>query len=71
MLAVSLAGALLFFAGVVYLAAAAINRGSPDDSAGPTLEPRQRGVGFLDWRANWPGLLLMALGALLLLLPAL
>ena len=76
MLAVSLIGALLLFGGIVYMAAGAINRGKmsdphmnrPDDR---TLEPRHRGVGFLSLRANWPGLLLIAIGALLLLLPTL
>ena len=42
-------------------------RHDPDDTAGETLEPRHRGLGFLGWRANWPGILLMALGAILLL----
>ena len=69
----ALIGALLIFAGVVYMAIAAIRRGrmsDPHHNAGDTtdrtLEPRQ-GLGFLGLGANWPGLLLMALGALVLL----
>ena len=63
MLTLRLIGALLVLGGVVYMAAAAINRGrmsdpGPDDAdAGRrTLEPHQRGLGFLGFRANWPGL---------------
>jgi hypothetical protein len=73
MFAVSLTGALLFIAGVVYMAAAAINRGRLSDPYSDpeqrvrTLEPRHRGLGFLGWKANWPGLVMMAAGALLLL----
>jgi hypothetical protein len=37
---------------------------------GGTLEPRRRGVGFLGLEANWPGILLMAIGAVLLTLGA-
>lgn len=33
----------------------------------PTLEPRRRGLGFLGVSQNWPGLLMMAVGAVLLL----
>jgi hypothetical protein len=67
-------GALMVLAGVVYMAWAAIRRGrmsdptpNPNEAGKPTLEPRHRGVGFLGWEANWPGLVLVALGALLLL----
>lgn len=74
----SLVGALLLLCGVVYLAAAAIGRGrlsdprpNPNDTARPTLEPRQRGLGFLGIRTTWPGHLLILVGALLLLLPLL
>ena len=35
-----------------------------------TLEPRRRGVGSLGLEANWPGILLMAIGAVLLTLGA-
>ncbi|KUM27629.1 hypothetical protein AU467_15970 [Mesorhizobium loti] len=34
---------------------------------GPTLEPRRRGLGFLGLSQNWPGLLMMAAGIILLL----
>ena len=43
----------------------------PGDTVDRTLEPRHRGVGFLGLGANWPGLLMMAVGALLLLVPTL
>jgi hypothetical protein len=64
-------GALLVFGGVLFMARAAIWRGplSGRDSSRPvrgTLEPRRRGLGFLGVGPNWPGLLLMALGAVLL-----
>ena len=68
-------GALLVLGGVLYMARAAIWRGSLSGpgSSRPvrgTLEPRRRGVGFLGLEANWPGILLMAIGAILLTLGA-
>jgi hypothetical protein len=73
-LALRLIGALLIICGVVQLARTAINRGRlSDPGADPgdgTLEPRHRGVGFLGFAANWPGLAMMAAGALILLVPA-
>jgi hypothetical protein len=82
-MAAILIGALLFAGGIVYMAGAALNRGrlsdpaparTPDDSyatipatQGPTLEPSRRGLGFLGLASNWPGLLMMAAGAVLLL----
>ncbi|AZO30601.1 MULTISPECIES: hypothetical protein [Mesorhizobium] len=74
-------GALLTVAGVVYMAGAALRRGRLSDPAptapdrpapnlatpGPTLEPRRRGLGFLGLSQNWPGLLMMAVGIILLL----
>ena len=74
-------GALLTVAGLVYMAGAALRRGRLSDPAptapdrpapnlatpGPTLEPRRRGLGFLGLSQNWPGLLMMAAGILLLL----
>lgn len=82
-MAVVLIGALLIVAGVVYMAGAALWRGqlsepaparaAPDRSTpnlatpGPTLEPRRRGLGFLGLSQNWPGLLMMAVGFILLL----
>ncbi|HEV2900048.1 MAG TPA: hypothetical protein VGX71_19880 [Pseudaminobacter sp.] len=66
-------GALLFVAGIVYLAGQAIWRGRMSEP-GPaglgsrnTLEPAHRGVRFLGIGQNWPGLLLVAIGAILLL----
>nr|WP_229159918.1 hypothetical protein [Bradyrhizobium brasilense] len=60
-------GALLVLGGVLYMARAAIWRGSLSRPAGDTLEPSHRGLGFLGVEANWPGMLLMAIGAVLLL----
>ena len=64
-------GALLVLGGILYMARTAIWRGplSGRDSARPvrgTLEPPQRSVRFLGLGTNWPGLLLMAVGAILL-----
>ena len=80
---VILIGALLTVVGVVYMAAATIKRGRLSDPApvptmpdrpmpnlatpGPTLEPRRRGLGFLGLSQNWPSLLMMLVGLLLLL----
>ena len=68
-------GALLVLGGVLYMVRAVIWRGSLSgaDSGRPvrgTLETRRRGVGFLGLEANWPGILLMAIGAVLLMLGA-
>jgi hypothetical protein len=60
-------GALLVLGGILYMVRATIWRGSLSRPAGDTLEPTRRGVGFLGVAANWPGLLLMAIGAVLLL----
>ena len=60
-------GALLVLGGILYMVRATIWRGSLSRPAGETLEPTRRGVGFLGVAANWPGLLLMAIGAVLLL----
>ena len=64
-------GALLVLGGMLYMARAAIWRGplSGRDSSQPvrgTLEPPRRGLGFLGVGTNWPGILLMAIGAVLL-----
>jgi hypothetical protein len=56
-------GALLVLGGV---AGATIWRGSLSRPARDTLEPPRRGVGFLGLGTNWPGILLMAIGAVLL-----
>jgi hypothetical protein len=75
---IAVIGALLFLAGIVWMARAAILRGrmsdprrNPDDPAGTSLEPRQRGLGFLGLGANLPGLVLVVLGAVVLLWPLL
>jgi hypothetical protein len=64
-------GALLFLCGILYTARSAIWRGplSGPGSSRPvrgTLEPPRRGLGFLGFGTNWPGILLMAIGAVLL-----
>jgi hypothetical protein len=65
-------GALLMLSGVLFMAAQAIFRGrlsgrrSRSRVASDTLEPRQRGGGF-GLSTNWPGFVLIALGAILLL----
>ena len=64
-------GALLFLCGILYTARSAIWRGplSGQDSSRPirgTLEPPRRGLGFLGLGTNWPGILMMAIGAVLL-----
>jgi len=67
-------GALLVFGGVLYMVRAVIWRGSLSGSGSSrsgsvpdTLEPPQRGLGFLGLGPNWPGFLLIAIGAILLL----
>jgi hypothetical protein len=64
-----LLGALLLIAGVVFLAIKVLQRGplSKRSSPGPTLEPRRPGSLFA-LSESWPGYLLIALGALLLLM---
>jgi hypothetical protein len=70
---VILLGALLVLAGIVYIAAREINAGSLSSAkrgAGgvpPSLEPRRQGS-LLDPRRNWPGYILIVLGAVLLFL---
>ena len=64
-------GALLVLCGVLYMARTAIRWGplsGPDSSrpARDTLEPPRRSVRFLGLGTNWPGILLMAIGAILL-----
>ena len=65
-------GALLVISGVLFTAAQAIWRGRLSGrrlrsrQASDTLEPQERGSSF-GLAANWPGLALIALGALLLL----
>ena len=64
-------GALLVLGGFLYLARSAIWRGplSGPESSRPvrdTLEPPRRSMRFLGRGTNWPGILLMAVGAVLL-----
>jgi hypothetical protein len=64
-------GALLIFGGLLYMARATIWRGplSGRDSSRQvrdTLEPPRRGLGFLGIASNWPGIALMAAGAVLM-----
>jgi hypothetical protein len=65
-------GALLFVGGLVLLAAPPIWRGrlsgrqARQGVARDTLEPRKPGAGF-ELATSWPGLVLIALGAVLLL----
>lgn len=77
MLIIWLGGALVI-AGLLYLAGQAIWRGrmsgaplARPDTPKNTLEPPHRGVRFLALGPNWPGLALMAAGAVLLLVGAL
>lgn len=68
-------GALLMVAGIVVMALQPLRRGQlsgerlAPGNAADTLEPRRpsRGFGF---RWNWPGIVLFALGAVLLLATA-
>jgi hypothetical protein len=64
-------GALFAFGGVLYMARTAIWRGPLSGPAcsrpvRDTLEPPRRGMRFLGLGTNWPGILLMAIGAVLL-----
>jgi hypothetical protein len=64
-------GALLVLGGILYMAYTAIWRGplSGRDSSRPvrgTLEPPRRSMRFLGVGTNWPGILLMAIGAVML-----
>lgn len=67
-------GMLLVIAGLLYLARQSIWRGqmsnpTPSDPTppSPTLEPARRGVSFFGLGTNWPGIVMMAVGAILLL----
>lgn len=64
-------GALLIFGGLLYMVRATIWRGplSGRGSSRPvrgTLEPPRRGLGFLGIASNWPGIVLIAAGAVLM-----
>ena len=61
-------GALLVLSGILYMIRMTIWRGplsGPGSSrqVRDTLEPPQRSVRFLGLGTNWPGILLMAIGA--------
>jgi hypothetical protein len=59
-------GAMLVLGGLLYMARSAIFLGALSRPTRGTLEPPRRGVGFLGLGANWPGILLMAIGAAML-----
>ena len=62
-------GAPLVLGGILYMRAAIWRGplGGPHPSRPrDTLEPPRRGVRFLGLGTNWPGILLMAIGAILL-----
>ena len=65
-------GALLFIGGVIFMAGTAIFRGRMSSlHRGATLEPDRRSLRFLGLSANWPGIVLMVAGAVMLLWGAL
>lgn len=72
-------GGLFVICGVIYMVYEALRRGrlsgtrrpaSTHDLKDGTLEPPKHGVGFLGLASNWPGLMLMGAGFLLMLLGA-
>ena len=65
-------GALLFMGGVLFMAGTAIFRGRMSSlHPGATLEPDRRSMRFMGLSANWPGIALMVVGAVMLLWGAL
>jgi hypothetical protein len=70
-----LVGALLMLGGLLFMVAQPIWRGRLSNpkrtsSSGvplDTLEPRRPGAGAFGLKANWPGLVLIVLGGILLL----
>jgi hypothetical protein len=67
-------GSILFVAGLLYLFRGALTRRrlsephrSGQTDAKPTLEPPRQGVAFLSLSRNWPGMAMMAVGAILLI----
>ncbi len=66
-------GAMLFLCGVVFMAAQPLWRrrlsGGRFSSTNATLEPPQPASGF-SLKSNWPGLVLVTLGAIFLLVAA-
>lgn len=78
MLVIIWLGGLLLIAGVLHLAGHAIWHGdmsgltpSRPAAPGPTAEQTRHGAGFFIFRSNWPGIVMMAVGAILLLSVAL
>ncbi|MDB5562449.1 MAG: hypothetical protein JWN11_1867 [Hyphomicrobiales bacterium] len=75
MAATTVIGALLIILGLLYTAFVTVYRGrmsephSPQEPTGPTLEPRESGLRSFGLKSNWPGLLIIVLGAVILLLP--
>ncbi|MEZ2131874.1 MULTISPECIES: hypothetical protein [unclassified Sinorhizobium] len=72
-----LIGALLVICGVLYTMREALGRRrlsephrSPESGGAPTLEPPQQGLAFLGLTRNWPGLAMIAVGAILLIFGA-
>jgi hypothetical protein len=70
-------GALLVIGGLLYMARTAIFRGNLSEPHAPaydpgavTLEPERRSLRFLGLQANWPGIVMAIVGALLLLFGA-
>ena len=68
------AGAMLILAGIIFSFAqplwrGQLSRGQSRESQNGTLEPRRPAIG-LDWRTNWPGLIMIVLGTLILLVQA-
>lgn len=67
-------GALLVIVGILFLANRAIWRGGlSGQGASPsapvtTLEPPRRGMRFLGFESNWPGIVMIVIGAALLLI---
>ncbi|WP_050980118.1 hypothetical protein [Sinorhizobium sojae] len=68
-----LTGAFLVLCGLLYMTTEALSRRrlskEPDPVVEPrqSLEPRRQGLRFLGMGRNWPGAVLMFVGALLLL----
>ncbi|TKT76358.1 hypothetical protein [Aquamicrobium sp. LC103] len=65
-------GAIFVILGVLYTANAAVRRGRMSEphsspTAARTLEPRQSGIRAFGLKDNWPGILLILIGAIMLL----
>ncbi|MDK1488470.1 hypothetical protein QN219_00120 [Sinorhizobium sp. 7-81] len=69
-----LVGVFLIVCGLLLMVREALGRRrlsgpsrATESGTGPTLEPARQGLGFLGLVRNWPGMALMAIGAVLLL----